>query len=123
LFVGLYLLTGGLPRWAPSPDLAASLDDPWSASIAVTVLSNTIGNVPAILTLLRLDPAWTVNHAPFLVATSTLGGALLLTGSAASLLAADQARRHGVEVRFLPFLRYAVPWTLPLLALSAWMLW
>jgi Na+/H+ antiporter NhaD/arsenite permease-like protein len=123
LFVGLYLLTGGLAHWAPQPDLAESLDDPLRATAVVTVLSNTIGNVPAILTLLRLDPAWTTQHAMFLVATSTLGGALLLTGSAASLLAADQARKHGVEVRFLEFMRHAVPWTLPVLALAAWLTW
>jgi Na+/H+ antiporter NhaD/arsenite permease-like protein len=123
LFVGLYLLTGGLQQWAPAPDLGATLGDPISATVAVTVLSNTIGNVPAILTLLRLDPEWTTAHAMFLVATSTLGGALLLTGSAASLLAADQARKHAVEVRFLPFLRHAVPWTLPVLALAAWLTW
>ena len=123
LFVGLYLLTGGLQQWAPEPDLSATLDGPVRATALVTVLSNTIGNVPAILTLLRLDPAWTTQHAMFLVATSTLGGALLLTGSAASLLAADQARKHGVEVRFLPFLRHAVPWTLPVLVLAAWLTW
>lgn len=123
LFVGLYLLTGGLPLWAPQPDLAAALDDPWTATAVVTALSNTIGNVPAVLALLRLDPAWTIGHATFLVSTSTLGGALLLTGSAASLLAADQARKHGVEVPFLPFLRHAVPWTLPMLAFAAWLTW
>lgn len=123
LFVGLYLLTGGLPAWAPQPDLATSLADPWRATTAVTVLSNTIGNVPAILTLLRLDPAWTLAHALFLVSTSTLGGALLLTGSAASLLAADKAREQGIIVHFLPFLRHAVPWTLPVLLLAAWLTW
>ncbi|MEK6975010.1 MAG: SLC13 family permease [Candidatus Thermoplasmatota archaeon] len=122
-FVGLYLLTGGLQIWAPEPDLAATLVDPWRATAAVAMLSNTIGNVPAVLTLLRLDPAWTTGHAMFLVSASTLGGAMLLTGSAASLLAADQARRHGVEVRFLPFLRHAVPWTLPVLAFAAWLTW
>lgn len=123
LFVGLYLLTGGLPQWAPQPDFAALLDDPWRATGVVTVLSNTLGNVPAVLTLLRLDPAWTTGHALFLVATSTLGGALLLTGSAASLLAADKAREQGVIVRFVPFLRHAVPWTLPVLLLAAWLTW
>lgn len=123
LFVGLYLLTAGLPLWTPPVDVAAALSDPWRATAAVTLLSNTIGNVPAVLTLLRLDPTWTIDHAAFLVSTSTLGGALLLTGSAASLLAADQARKHGVEVRFLPFLRHAVPWTLPVLALAAWLTW
>lgn len=123
LFVGLYLLTGGLRSWAPVPDLGATLAGPWRSTTVVALLSNTIGNVPAILTMLRLDPSWTIGHATFLATTSTLGGALLLTGSAASLLAADQARKHGVEVRFLPFLRHAVPWVLPMLAFGAWLNW
>ena len=123
LFVGLYLLTGGLQDWAPVPPLAQVATDVWTSTGAVVVLSNAIGNVPAILTLLRLDAAWTVEHAMFLVGASTMGGALLLTGSAASLIAADQARKHGVEVRFLAFLRHALPWALPVLLLGAWLAW
>lgn len=123
LFVGLYLLTGGLPLWFPDSLVPTqALASPAPALAAVTVLSNAVGNVPAVLVLLRLDPAWTVAHAPFLVATSTLGGALLLTGSAASLIAADQARRLGVEIRFLPFLWHAA-WLLPLVLLAAWWTW
>lgn len=123
LFVGLYLLTGGLPAWAPRLDFAATLGSAWTATALVTALSNGIGNVPTILTLLRLDAAWTLEHAAFLVTTSTLGGTLLLTGSAASLLAADQARAQGVEVRFLAFVRHAAPWVLPLLVVGAWLHW
>lgn len=124
LFVGLYLLTGGLQSWFPADfSPGESLDGVVSATVAVTALSNTVGNVPAVLMLLRLDPAWTSEHAHFLVTTSTLGGALLLTGSAASLIAADQARRLGVDVRFLAFLRSAAVWVLPLLFLGAWMNW
>jgi Na+/H+ antiporter NhaD/arsenite permease-like protein len=124
LFVGLYYLTGGLAAWFPSAWVPTDrLADPWTAAAATTLLSNVVGNVPAILALLRLDPAWTVAHAPFLVATSTLGGALLLTGSAASLLAADQARKAGVHLGFLPFLRLAVPVVFPLLVLAAWATW
>ncbi len=123
LFVGLYLLTGGLPLWFPDSWVPTqALGDPASALAAVAVLSNAVGNVPAVLVLLRLDEAWTVAHAPFLAATSTLAGALLLTGAAASLIAADQARKLGVEVRFLPFLRHAA-WLLPLVLLSAWWTW
>ncbi|MEK6985085.1 MAG: SLC13 family permease [Candidatus Thermoplasmatota archaeon] len=123
LFVGLYLLTGGLSQWAPQPDLSVLLDDPVRAAAGVTALSNTIGNVPAVLTLLRIDETWSIAHAMFLVSVSTLGGALFLTGSAASLLAADQARRHGISIRFVPFLRHAAPWTLPVLVLAAWLHW
>lgn len=123
LFVGLYLLTGGLPLWFPDSLVPTqALGHPAPALAAVAALSNSVGNVPAVLVFLRLDPSWTVAHAPFLVATSTLGGALLLTGSAASLIAADQARRLGVEVRFLPFLRHAA-WLLPLVLFAAWWTW
>ncbi len=124
LFLGLYLLTAGLEQWFPAASLdPGRLDDPWSALAVTTVLSNLVGNVPATLVFLELDPAWTRLHAPFLVTVTTLGGALFLTGSAASLLAADQAKRLGVEVRFLPFLRLAAPWTLPVLLLGAWATW
>lgn len=122
LFVGLYLLTGGLPQWLPGIEVASQLETLTTATAAVVVLSNVIGNVPASLTLLRIDEAWTIAHAPFLVTATTLGGALLLTGSAASLLAADQARRVGVTVRFFPFLRHAA-WALPMLFVGAWLNW
>jgi Na+/H+ antiporter NhaD/arsenite permease-like protein len=123
LFVGLYLLTGGLDAWFPPQWVpTGALQDPWTSLGVVAVLSNAVGNVPAVLVLLRLDPAWTVEHAPFLAATSTLAGALLLTGSAASLIAADQARKLGVEVRFLAFLRHAA-WLLPLVLAAAWWTW
>jgi Na+/H+ antiporter NhaD/arsenite permease-like protein len=123
MFVGLYLLTGGLrswfpDAWVPTPRLAG----PASAGLAVTVLSNVIGNVPATLVLLRLDAAWTVAHAAFLVTVTTLGGSLLLTGSAASLIAAEQARRSGIEVRFAAFAVQAV-WILPVLVAGAWWTW
>ncbi|HUR25327.1 MAG TPA: SLC13 family permease [Candidatus Thermoplasmatota archaeon] len=123
LFVGLYLLTGGLGQWFPQAWVpTSSLHGPWPALAVVAALSNAIGNVPAILVLLRLDPSWTLRHAPFLAATSTLAGALLLTGSAASLIAADQARKLGVEVRFLAFLRHAL-WLVPLVLVAAWWTW
>jgi Na+/H+ antiporter NhaD/arsenite permease-like protein len=123
LFVGLYLLTGSLDSWFPEAWVpTAAMDGPWSSLAVVAVLSNALGNVPAVLVLLRLDPAWTLGHAPFLVATSTLGGALLLTGSAASLIAADQARRLGVEVGFVGFLRQAA-WLIPIVLVAAWWTW
>lgn len=123
LFVGLYLLTGGLGKWFPPQWVpTAAMTDPWTSLGVVAVLSNLVGNVPAVLVLLRLDAPWTIGHAPFLAATSTLAGALLLTGSAASLIAADQARKLGVEVRFLAFLRNAA-WLAPLVMVAAWWTW
>lgn len=123
LFVGLYLLTAGIPAWLPGFALADLLDGAVAATVGVGVASNVLGNVPAILAALRIDPAWTVAHAAFLMATSTLGGALFLTGSAASLLAADKARAVGVEVTFWGFALVAVPCMLPVLAAAAWLTW
>lgn len=124
LFVGLYLLTAGLPHWFPAAWVPqAWLDTPAGAAAVTLGVSNAIGNVPATLVLQRLVPEWTALHAPFLVTVTTMGGALLLTGSAASLIAADVARSQGVEVRFLPFLRHAVPWVAPGLLLGAWLTW
>lgn len=124
LFFGLYLLTAGMTSWFPTQRLnIENLASPGPAALATTLLSNTVGNVPAILAFMRLDPAWTASHAMFLASVSTLGGTLLLTGSAASLLAADAARKCNVEVRFLPFLRNAVPWVLPILLLAAYRTW
>jgi Na+/H+ antiporter NhaD/arsenite permease-like protein len=124
LFAGLYLLTGGLQSWFPSDFLSvAQLDSPAEATAIVTVLSNTVGNVPAMLAFLRLDAEWTAQHAAFLVSTSTLGGSLLLIGSAASLLAADQAKRFGLEIGFWRYAWMAIPIGLPLLLLGAWLNW
>jgi Na+/H+ antiporter NhaD/arsenite permease-like protein len=124
LFVGLYFQTAALPLWVPPSLIPTSrLDDAFTAAGAVTLLSNLVGNVPATLALLELDPPWVQQHAAFLVTVTTLGGALLLTGSAASLLAADMAKRQGVEVRFAPFLRTAAPWVAPLLVVGAWWTW
>ncbi len=123
LFVGLYLLTAGLGAWFPSTRLPLSaLDTPGPALLATVTLANVVGNVPAILTFVRLDGAWTAAHGMFLVTASTLGGTLFLTGSAASLIAADQARKLGVEVRFGTFLQHAL-WALPLLVAGAWLTW
>jgi Na+/H+ antiporter NhaD/arsenite permease-like protein len=122
LFVGLYALTAGLPRWFPVDRIPLARLGLAPAAGLTIALSNVVGNVPAMLAFIRLDPAWTALHAPFLVAVSTLGGALFLTGSAAALLAADQARRHGVDVRFWPFARVALC-VLPVLALAALLTW
>lgn len=124
LFVGLYLLTAGLGAWFPAERVGPErLDGPWSAAGVVLALSNAVGNVPAVLALERLDPAWVAAHAPFLVSVSTLGGSVLLTGSAATLLAVEAARRQGTTVSFARFARTAAPWMVPLVAVAAWWMW
>jgi len=118
LFVGLYLLTAGLGAWLPGIPLPRSL---WEVGLVVAAAGNLVGNVPAVLVLLRAEPAWSVAHGAFLVTASTLGGTFLLGGSAVNLIAAESARRQGVGVGFVAFLRRAVPLGVPLFGFGlAW---
>jgi Na+/H+ antiporter NhaD/arsenite permease-like protein len=86
------------------------------------VLSNTIGNVPAVVLLTSLLPdfgeAWFIALALF----STFAGNLLLTGSMANIIVAERAAEAGVRVSFLDFARAGIPMTLASMAgAAAWL--
>lgn len=122
LFIGMYLLTGGIDRWL---DVSAirleGLRLPATTGL-VFLLSNTLGNVPSTLTLSAIDLGWTRSHAQYLVSVTTLGGTVFLSGSAATILAADQARRLGIELSFSAYLRWS--WVvLPAVVFGAWWQW
>ncbi len=81
---------------------------------AMTVLSNLISNVPAVLlwrtTVPALpDPAlmWRV-----LAMSSTFAGNLLLIGSMANLIVAERAEARGVRIGFGEYARVGIPVTL-----------
>jgi len=87
------------------------------------VLSNTIGNVPAVVLLTSLLPdfgeAWFIALALF----TTLAGNLLLTGSMANIIVAERAAEAGVGVSFLDFARAGIPMTLASMAgAAAWLM-
>ena len=87
------------------------------------VLSNTIGNVPAVVLLTSLLPdfgeAWFIALALF----STFAGNLLLTGSMANIIVAERAADAGVRVSFLDFARAGIPMTLASMAgAAAWLM-
>ncbi len=84
---------------------------------AVVVLSNLVSNVPAVMLLL---PAATHPDAGAVLAlASTLAGNLLLVGSIANLIVAEQAARLGVRLGWRTHARAGVPITLLTLALAA----
>jgi Na+/H+ antiporter NhaD/arsenite permease-like protein len=84
------------------------------------VLSNIVSNVPAVMLLLPGHSS--PEQGTLLAVSSTLAGNLLLPGSIANLIVADQAALLGVSLGFAQHARVAAPATLLTLAVSAWLL-
>jgi Na+/H+ antiporter NhaD/arsenite permease-like protein len=124
LFAGLFVVNGALAHsGATEHALAAlrargvALEEPAWLFGASAVLSNLVSNVPAVMLLL---PAATHPLAgPVLALASTLAGNLLLVGSVANLIVAEQAGRLGVTLDWRTHARVGVPVTFATLALAA----
>ena len=88
------------------------------------VLSNLVSNVPAVLLfqpLMEVMPqkelAWLA-----LAMSSTLAGNLTVLGSVANLIVVENARRAGIELGFLEYLKVGVPLTVVTIAVGvAWL--
>jgi Na+/H+ antiporter NhaD/arsenite permease-like protein len=128
LFAALFVVTRGLQSSgavaALDPGLAAnvSLGGEWSTALAVSggmlVLSNLVGNVPAVLLWRDVVPqlpepqfVWQV-----MALASTFAGNLLLIGSMANLIVAERAEARGVRLGYWEYARAGVPVTLATLA-------
>ena len=87
-------------------------------SAAMTVLSNVVSNVPAVIlwrpvvpTLPNAELVWLV-----MAMSSTFAGNLTLVGSMANLIVAERAAARGERVGFVDVLRVGVPLTVLTLA-------
>jgi Na+/H+ antiporter NhaD/arsenite permease-like protein len=124
LFVGLFVVNGaagaaGLPERALAGLAQAGIrpDRPeWLLPITV-VLSHLVSNVPAVMLLLPFTRG--PNAGALLALASTLAGNLVLVGSIANLIVAEQAGRRGIRVGWLEHARVGVPVTVLTLALAA----
>jgi Na+/H+ antiporter NhaD/arsenite permease-like protein len=92
-------------------------------SIVASVLSNLISNVPAVLMLSPLikeminpEKIWLT-----LALSSTFAGNLTLLGSVANLIVVEMARKRGVNVKFVEYLKSGV--IITLLSLILGILW
>ncbi len=86
------------------------------------VLSNTVGNVPAVVLLTTLVPEWSSGALYALALLSTLAGNLLIVGSIANIIVAERAAASGVRLSFVDFARAGIPMTLAaMLAAAAWL--
>jgi Na+/H+ antiporter NhaD/arsenite permease-like protein len=116
-FVGLFMVVGGADRIGFTRHLLDvaqrwNLHRPAVFTVTVTVLSNAVSNVPAVMLLKGLVPTFPDPRTTWLLLAmaSTLAGNLTLTGSVANLIVAESARSE-VRIRFGEYLRVGVPVT------------
>jgi Na+/H+ antiporter NhaD/arsenite permease-like protein len=81
--------------------------------------SNTIGNVPAVILIIKLIPNLSDAALTGLALLSTFAGNLLLTGSMCNIIVAERAANVGTRLSFLDFARSGIPITLASLAITA----
>lgn len=131
LFVALFIVTRGLELSGWTTAAAAGLESAgWALDkVAVQVplvatLGNLVGNVPAVMLLLRFVPGaagepGVALSGYALALASTFAGNALLVGSVANLIVVEQAGRLGVKIGFREHLRVGLPVTLVSLAAAA----
>lgn len=127
-FAALFVVTGAIETSGLGEGLFAWLR-PWAdggpakLTAVSLVLSNVVSNVPAVMlfrpvvpTLADPETAWLT-----LAMATTLAGNLTLLGSVANLIVAEIARRRGVHLSFLEYLKAGTP--IALLSLLFGVLW
>jgi Na+/H+ antiporter NhaD/arsenite permease-like protein len=130
LFTCLFGVTAAFAKTGLAQDglqwLAASGFLPQSLTVMLPVTlasSNTIGNVPAVILILRLLPDLPDGVLSGLALLSTFAGNLLLTGSLCNIIVAERAQASGARLAFADFVRSGIPMTLASLLATALWLW
>lgn len=85
--------------------------------------SNSIGNVPTIILILKLLPGLAPGTLTGLALLSTFAGNLLLTGSLCNIIVAERAASAGAKLSFMDFARSGIIMTLASMAVAVWWLW
>ncbi|MEW9804655.1 SLC13 family permease [Mesorhizobium sp. ZMM04-5] len=130
LFACLFGITAAFVKTGLSQDgldwLAAKglLPDRLSVLTPLTLAaSNSIGNVPAVILLIKLVPDLSDGALTALALLSTFAGNLLLTGSLCNIIVAERAAMSGVTLSFVDFARSGIPMTLATFAATVGWLW
>jgi Na+/H+ antiporter NhaD/arsenite permease-like protein len=87
------------------------------------VVSNTIGNVPAVIMILKVWSGIPQGALVGLALLSTLAGNLFLVGSLANLIVAERAAPEGIRLTFAEHARAGVPITVLSMAAAGLWLW
>ena len=123
-FVGLFVIVGGAENAgivAKLFDVArfANLQHMAVFTVVVSILSNIVSNVPAVMLLKSLVPSFANPRTAFLVLAmaSTLAGNLTITGSVANIIVVETAKREA-PIGFWDYFRVGLPITLLTLAVG-----
>ncbi|MBN9435176.1 MAG: transporter [Bosea sp.] len=133
LLIGLFIVNAavaatGLPQQllAGLRDVGLDLNHPVAMLIVMSVLSNIVGNNPAVM---LVEPfIRNAAHPEALGAAIALGTGFssnaVIFGSLAGIIVAEQGGRRGIVVGFAEFARAGVPVALATLLLAAaWIVW
>jgi Na+/H+ antiporter NhaD/arsenite permease-like protein len=125
LFSGLFIVVGSLETTGLSSLLFQNIQPFLSGSVPILsgftlVLSNILSNVPAVLLLSPVIESLGDTKQDWLTVamSSTFAGNLTLIGSVANLIVVEIARKQGVHVSFMTYLKVGVPVTLVTLVIG-----
>lgn len=118
LFIGLFLIIGAAEHTGIANSLLRTaerlnLHNLAAFSFAVTLLSNLVSNVPAVMLLKGLVPQFPNTHQFWLALAmvSTLAGNLTITGSIANIIVVETVR-PAVRITFKDYLMVGIPTTI-----------
>jgi Na+/H+ antiporter NhaD/arsenite permease-like protein len=129
-FVGLFLIVGGAEN-AGIVGKFLGIAEHWNLhklgvlTVAVSLLSNIVSNVPAVMLLKSLVPNFANPHTTWLVLAmaSTLAGNLTITGSMANIIVVESAKPE-TKIGFWDYFRVGLPITVMTLIVGwAWLEW
>jgi Na+/H+ antiporter NhaD/arsenite permease-like protein len=130
LFVCLFAITGalqqtGLPlAFSGLGDLGLLPDHLTVLTPLTLLMSNTIGNAPAVILLLKIWPDPPQGPLYALAVLSSLAGNLLLVGSLTNVIVVERAAAFGVRISFADHARAGVPITLLSMGFATlWLAW
>ena len=130
LFACLFIVNDAFARTGLAEQAVRALEDngllPDRVSLLsplALVLSNTIGNVPAVVMILKVWHAIPAGTLVGLAILSTLAGNLFLVGSLANLIVAERAAGQGVRLSFRDHAKAGVPITLISMLIAGLWLW
>jgi Na+/H+ antiporter NhaD/arsenite permease-like protein len=115
-FASLFVVTGAIETSGLGKDLFTWMR-PWAdggpakLTAVSVVLSNIVSNVPAVMLFRPVVPTLAEPHTAWLTLAmaTTLAGNLTLLGSVANLIVAEIARRRGVQLTFIEYLKSGMP--------------
>ncbi|MBV8050352.1 MAG: anion transporter [Acidobacteriaceae bacterium] len=127
-FIGLFLIVGGAENAGIVGKLLEiaehlNLQHMVSFVVTVTILSNIVSNVPAVMLLKSLIPGFANAHTAWLALAmaSTLAGNLTITGSVANIIVVETAK-PAIEIGFWDYFRVGLPITIATLVFgSVWL--